>query len=400
MGLVSVEEAVERVLGLVSPLSAERVRPTARPVRVVAEDVRARRTLPPWDNSAMDGYAVRAADLTKGATLRVTSTIHAGDRPTTPVEAGCCARIMTGAPMPAGADSVVMQERVRVLADGQVAIDEAPKHGQHVRKRGEDVTEGAVVFSAGTPLSVGALGALWAQGLSEVAVHRRPTVAIASSGDELCDVEEEPNGRIVDTNTPVLAQLAELAGAQPTILGRAKDRLEELTALFGRGLGFDVLLTVAGASVGERDFTRDAFEALGVSIDFWKVAMKPGKPLAVGRKGHTLVIGLPGNPISAMVTFSLFVAPALRKLQGLVPTPPLVPARLAEPVRKSAGLRHFVRGRVERRGSELWAIPLSNQSSGALSGAVGATHLISLSPNATEVGSGEFVDLVPVDWGA
>lgn len=400
MSLLSVEVALERILALARRRPTELVEVGEAMGRALAEPLMARRTLPPWDNSAMDGYAVRSADVTSaGVALKVTSTIFAGQRPSLPVEAGCCARIMTGAPMPVGADAVVMQEKVRAGADGVVIIDEVAKPGQNVRQRGEDVREGAELLPAGRVLGAGEAGAIWAQGVTHVPVFGRPRVAIASSGDELCEVTDEPNGRIVDTNTPVIAQLVKLSGGVPTILGRAPDTLDAISALFAKGLSFDVLITVSGASVGDKDFTRDAFESLGVAMDFWKVAMKPGKPLAVGTKGHTLVFGLPGNPISAMVTFELFVRPALRAMQGLPSAPPVLPGRLAVPIKKPAGLRHLVRAQVERRESELWATPLSSQSSGALTSAVGATHLISIAPAETQVSSGALVELIPLSWG-
>lgn len=401
MALMSVEAALERVLGLCRNLPAEEVEVGEALGRALAEPVVATRTLPPLDNSAMDGYAVRHGDVAATPTrLKVAMTIHAGELPSQPLLAGEAARIMTGAPLPDGADAVVMQERTSTPEPGFVVIDEAPKLGQNVRLRGEDIREGALLLPAGRSLGVGEAGALWGQGLARVLVSRRPTVAIASSGDELCDVLEAPRGRIVDTNTPVIAQLCRLAGGSPTILGRAPDRLDAITELFSRGLTSDVLITVSGASVGDKDFTRDAFKALGVEMDFWKVAMKPGKPLAVGIKGKTLVFGLPGNPVSAMVTFELFVRPALRALQGLPAAVPLIPGRLAAAIAKPAGLRHLVRASVERRDDALWATPLSSQSSGALGSAVGATHLISIAPDETQVAQGAVVDLIPLSWGA
>lgn len=400
MSLLSVEVALERVLALAGRRPAEVVEVGDGVGRALAEPLVAKRTLPPWDNSAMDGYAVRSADVSSpGVSLKVTSTIFAGHRPSLPVEPGCCARIMTGAPLPVGADAVVMQEKVRA-GEGVVIIDEVARPGQNVRQRGEDVNEGSVVLPAGRVLGAGEAGAIWAQGVTRVPVFGRPRVAIASSGDELCEVTDEPNGRIVDTNTPVIAQLVKLSGGVPTILGRAPDTLEAISTLFAKGLSFDVLITVSGASVGDKDFTREAFQSLGVTMDFWKVAMKPGKPLAVGTKGNTLVFGLPGNPISAMVTFELFVRPALRAMHGLPSAHPLLPGRLAVPLKKPAGLRHLVRAQVERRGAELWATPLSSQSSGALTSAVGATHLISIAPDETQVSSGAVVDLIPLSWGA
>jgi len=401
MALLPVDEARARILGVINPLDPEEVQIDEALGRSLTTDLAVRRTLPPWDNSAMDGYAVRASDLhALPVTLRVIEKIFAGDAPTQTVIAGTCARIMTGAPMPPGADAVVMQEKTKAT-DGQVEILEAVKPGANVRKRGEDVREGETLFAAGRELSIADAGALWGQGLERVPVRRRPRVSIVSSGDELCDVSAVEEGKIVDSNSPVLAALVRKAGGIPTRIGRAADTLESLTEHFRRGLeNTDVLLTVAGASVGEKDFTREALGNLGVDIDFWKVAMKPGKPLAFGRRGATLIFGLPGNPVSAMVTFELFVRPALRALQGLPPLPIALPARAAVEVPKQPGLRLFVRATMELREGTLWARPLSSQSSGALSSAAGATCLIDLPQDAGVVKSGSEISIFPVSWGA
>ncbi len=400
MAMVSVEEALERVLGLSAPLPVERVPVQQALGRALAEALVARRTLPPHDTSAMDGYAVRAADLTGDvSTLRVVETLFAGQTPQRTVGPGECARIMTGAQVPKGADAVVMQERTRPAEGGLLEVLEAAKAGANIRRRGEDLVEGARVFEAGTALGAAEAAVLWAQGFADVAVRRRPTVAIASSGDELCAVGEEPAGRVVDTNSPVLAELVRRAGGVPTLLGAAADRPEALVETFGRGLSHDVLVTVAGASVGEKDFTREAFARLGVTIDFWQVAMKPGKPLALGRKGATLVFALPGNPVSAMVTFELFVRPALRALQGLAPGPPTLPGRAEVAISKAPGLRHFVRAHVVHREGALWATPTGTQSSGALMSVAGATHLVSLPAESAGVRPGDQIVLIPLSWG-
>lgn len=393
--LIPVDEARARILRIINPLVREEV-PIAEALgRSVTDPIVARRTLPPWDNSAMDGYALRSVDV---GPRSVIEKIFAGDQPKHEVVAGTCARIMTGAPMPRGADCVVMQEKTKVLEGGQIELLEAPTPGLNVRRRGEDIVEGAVLFPAGRELGLGDAGALWGQGLERVFVRRRPTVSIVSSGDELCDVGALVEGKIVDSNSPVIAAAVRSAGGIATQVGRAADSLESASALFAQGLERDVLITVAGASVGEKDFTREALTSLGVEIDFWKVAMKPGKPLAFGRKGDTIVFGLPGNPVSAMVTFEVFVRPVLRVLQGLSPFPAALPARVAVAIRKQPGLRHFVRATWEVRGSELWAIPLASQSSGALSSASGATCLIDLPEASANVEIGSHCQLLPVSW--
>jgi len=395
MGLLSVEEAHARVLSLVTPLPAEAVAIDEAIDRALAAEVTAARTLPPWDNSAMDGYALRHGDL--GQPLAVVGTVFAGQVPTEVVSPGQCMRIMTGAPVPRGADTVVMQERVEVRG-GSIVVTEAPTQGANIRRRGEDITEGTRLFAPGTVVGLAEAGALWAQGLTTAPVHARPSVALASSGDELVPVGQPPGEKIVDTNAPVIAAAVRRDGGRPAILGLAPDRLDALVALFAKGLEHDVFITLAGASVGERDFTREAFQQLGVSLDFFKVAMKPGKPLAVGRKGRTLVFGLPGNPVSAMVTYERFVRPALRALQGLPPGPPTIPGRAAVALSGSPTLRLFVRARVEAREGALWATPLPNQSSGAMASATGATHLIALPPGTGSVAPGSEIELLELSW--
>lgn len=399
--LLSVEDAVERVLELSSLLGEETVSVDEALGRALVRDVVAVRTLPPWDNSAMDGYALRTADLAKGPVpLEIVERIFAGQKPTISLEEGMCARIMTGAPVPAGADAVVMQERVQLLDDERIEVLELPTAGLNIRRRGEDVHEGSIVLPAGSAVGLGEAGILWGQGLTSVAVRKRPRVTIVSSGDELCNAWEAPQGRIVDTNSPVIAQAVKRAGGIPTVLGVTPDRLDALVSNFSRGFEGDVLIAIAGASVGERDFTRAAFAQLGVAMDFWKVAMKPGKPLAVGRRDGTLVFGLPGNPLSAMVTFELFVRPALRALQGLPSHTTELPGRAATAMQPHPTLRLFSRATVEVRDGAMWATLLSKQSSGALSSAAGATHLVSLDPGTEILQSGSEIKLIPLTWGA
>lgn len=405
--LLPVEEARARALALASPLPAEWARLDEALGRTLALEVRAQRTLPPWDNSAMDGYAVRSADLTGALPARLTiqETIHAGETPRLELRPGTCARIMTGAPLPAGADAVVMQERTRPAPAGEglptVEILEAVGPGHFVRPRGEDARAGEPLLGAGTPLGIPELGLLAGQGLLTVPVPRRPRVAILSTGDELCRADEPPEGRIVDTNAPALALAVARAGGLPTLLGIARDTLEEVSSRLEAARGFDVVLTSAGVSVGERDFVKAALEQQGVEMNFWRVAIKPGKPLAVGRRGATLYFGLPGNPTSSLVTFELFVRPVLRRLLGHTEVEPArVPGRLEGELRKPAGLAHYIRGVAAWREGELWVRPLATQTSGALRSAAAATHLLHFPRSASSLAHGAHVELLPVSWGA
>lgn len=398
MSLLPVDEARSRILSGINPLGAEEVQIDDAIGRALASPVTVRRTLPPWDNSAMDGYAVRSSD---GAGVRqIVEKIFAGDVPQVTLTEGTCARIMTGARLPPGADAVVMQERTQARGDGTVELLDGAKPGLNVRRHGEDVRAGELLVAAGRELSSADAGALWSQGLTHVEVFRRPRVAIVTSGDELSDVGTLHPDKLVDSNGPVLRTLARGAGADAVHVGRAADSLDSLRGLLARGLSADVLIAVAGASVGEKDFTRDAFASLGVQLDFWRVAMRPGKPLAFGRKDGALVFNLPGNPVSAMVTFELFVRPALRALQGLPPLPMSLPARAAAPIKAVPGLRHFVRATWTFRDGELWATPMTSQSSGALSSAAGASGLVDVAPDSLDLQVGDKITVFPVTWTA
>jgi molybdopterin molybdotransferase len=372
--------------------------------RALAVDVRAQRTLPPWDNSAMDGFAVRSADLSAPPPLRlqVRETIYAGQTPREEVRPGTCARIMTGAPMPAGADAVVMRERTRLAPGGEtVEILEAVGPGNFVRPRGEDAREGEVLLARGTPLGIPELGLLVGQGMLTVPVPRRPRVAILSTGDELCRADAPAEGRIVDANAPALSLAVLRAGGVPSVLGIARDTLEDVYQHLAAAEGYDLVLTSAGMSVGEHDFVREALEKLGVERDFWRVAIKPGKPLAVGRKGRTAYVGLPGNPTSSLVTFELFVRPALRRMLGHSDVePPRVGGRLDGALQKPPGLAHYVRVTAAWQDGELWARPLSTQTSGVLRSAASATHLLHFPRDSSRLATGDTVELLPLSWGA
>jgi molybdopterin molybdotransferase len=403
---VSVEEARAIVLEAASVLAAERVSCEAALGRVLAEPVRATRTLPPAACSAMDGYAVRSADLAAaaagpGATLAVAFEVAAGGQGVRALRAGEAARIFTGAPLPEGADAVVMQEDAEAL-DGAVRFRAPARAGQHVRPEGEDVRSGDLVLAPGCALGPSQIGMLAALGRSGVAVHRRPRVAILSGGDELVEPDEPTEGgRIVSSNSYALAAQCREAGAEPSLLGIARDRPEDLERLLRAGLHADLLVSSAGVSVGDRDYVRPVLEKLGCRLVFWGVRMKPGYPLVFGRfegERGPLVFGLPGNPVSAMVTFEQFVRPALRKLAGRRAWfRPTVEATLGEALHKSPGRTHFVRVELTGSPGALRATPTGNQSSGVLLSMVLAQGLLVFPAEANELPAGARVRVQVID---
>lgn len=354
----------------------------------------------------MDGYAVRAADIATASpqspvTLSVLETVAAGAFPSRPVGAGQAIRIMTGAPLPDGADTVVRVEDT----DGgteRVEIRNARDARKNIRPRGEDFREGSVVIRAGTPLAAAQLGVLASLGYAEVAVHRRPVVAIAGSGDELVDLDrfdEVVAGRkIVGSNRYTLDALVRQAGGVPVHLGNAPDAPEALRAVLERSRGCDLLITSAGASVGEFDYTRQVLESLGARLDFWRVRMRPGAPLGFGRLGAMPWIGLPGNPVSAMVTFELFARPVVRRLLGhrRLHRRPL-PAVLEEPVAIGARLTHFLRAITGvAPDGRLTARLTGPQGSGILTSMSSANALLVVPEDRPRAEAGEVLNVLPL----
>lgn len=373
--------------------------------RTLVEDQHALRTMPPWDNSAMDGYAVRACDVATPPTrLRILEEVSAGMLPEQTVTAGTCARIMTGAPLPAGADAVVMQERAHRAGAagtlGEVDILEAARPRQNVRDRGEDAREGECLLRARTGLGIPELALLWGQGLERIRVPRRPRVGILSTGNELRPAGSSTGrGGIIDTNGPALALAVARAGGIPERLGIAKDSVESVLKRLGEFNRFDVLITSAGVSVGDHDPVKAALEQAGMRTVFWRAAIKPGKPIAFGTLETKLVFALPGNPASSLVTFELFVRPALRRMLGhLGSSMTPLSAKLAAPLRKPPGLDQFVRVEAEWRGDGLWARPLPSQTSGAVRSTMLATHLLHFPRVATELEVGDTIRMLAVSW--
>lgn len=361
--------------------------------RVLAEDVHANRDLPPYDVSAMDGFAVRSADLAQsGAILKVVEDIKAGDMPRCPVGPGECSRIMTGAPVPAGADAVVRVEDTRVEADGRIAFQVTTGAGNDIRQRGEAMKNGEVILPAGTEVTPGVVGVLATAKRARLKVVRRPTVAILSTGDELEALEApfDPN-KIPESNSYALMAQVQALGIEPVRLGIAPDEPEALAELIERGLAYDVLLVSGGSSVGVHDHVRPTLEALGVAMHFWRVEMKPGHPVAFGSRGGHLVFGLPGNPVSSMVCFEQFVLPALRRRLGAARLfRRTVGATLTHDVKHRPGRTEFVRVTLEPDGEGSYrATSTGSQSSGDLKSMARADGLLAIPQNFHGLVAGE-----------
>jgi molybdopterin molybdotransferase len=370
--MISVREALDRVLDHLPRLGGEQVAlPEARG-RVLAAPVRASRDVPPFRNSAMDGYAVRAADLAgagveRPVRLRVLETIGAGDVPSASVTPGTAVRIMTGAPLPDGADAVVRLEDTREAAE-EVEVRSAIEPGSNVRHPGEDVRAGDVVLSGGRSLRPADVGVLASLGVTFVDVRCRPRVAILSTGNELVDVGEPLGpGQIVNSNAFTLAAAVEEVGGIPIRLGIVRDQPELIRAAFQLAFRADLVLSTGGVSVGSFDYVRGILAELGCEERFWKVAQKPGKPLTFGMRGDTPVFGLPGNPVSCLVCFYVYVVPALRTMMGCDQVfLSSVRARMADSVGKAKGLTEFVRCTLEGPPESPRARSTGTQSSGVL----------------------------------
>lgn len=362
--MLDFDAARQRMLEQITPLETELVPVTEADGRVLGADLVSNVDLPGFDYSAMDGYAVGAAEFTGPGPwqLPVTLEQRAGAPPLV-LAAGAAARIFTGAPLPQGADAVVMQEDV-TREGAQVRFSSQPKRGSHVRKRGEDLAHGAIALERGSRINPFQVGLLAALDQSHACVTRRPRVALVCTGDELRDPGSASRpGSIPDSNGPSLAALARRAGAEIVSISRTGDDLHQTRAALQAALaGSDVLLTVGGVSVGDHDVVKEALEAEGVRLDFWKVKIKPGKPLAFGRHAGGWVLGLPGNPVSAQLTLALFGLPLLRALQAdKRPIPATIRVHLASAIRQKPGRLGFYRARLEGSLAHVH----DNQASGA-----------------------------------
>jgi molybdopterin molybdotransferase len=367
--LLSVDDARARVLESVEPLATEKVSLRDALGLVNAAEIRAPHALPRFDNSAMDGYAVMAGD-TSGAgefspvELEIVGEVRAGGSDDVVVVPGTAARIMTGAPLPAGSDAIVMVE-VTEEKDGKVLVKSAVEKGLHVRPAGDDVDAGEILVGEGLELGPGELALLGSMGVTPVEVRWGPRVALLITGDELVDPENEPGlGQIRDSNQLALLALLEQAGARPVLSERVPDRREAVVEAFSRAAETaDLVVSSGGVAVGRYDFVKDVVEELG-HIELWRVAMQPGKPVVLGSVPDVPFLGLPGNPVSVHVGFEQFVRPAIRKMRGCRSLlRPVLDATMTETITKRPGRLHFVRVRLSNRDHEWFATPTGSQGS-------------------------------------
>lgn len=395
--MVTIEEAQQIILRHIVPLPTEELPLLQGLGRAASEDVFAPWDIPATDNSAMDGYAFSFAAV-RGDTLVVSGNIPAGKERATPVAAGEAVRIMTGAPIPRGCDTVVPIENVETIGDTIRLVGDV-RPGAHIRKRGEDIRAGQRAIAANFPLRPQDIGMLASLGKSSIRVYRRPTVGVLATGDELLEIGSPPApGKIINSNSySIAAQIAE-AGGDPVMLGIAVDEMERTCDGIREGIRGDLLISTGGVSVGDRDCVKEAVVALGGEIRFWKVHMKPGKPLAFAILEGKPVFALPGNPAAAMISFEVFVRPALLKMTGHKRIfRPTVNAALAEQIANKGDRPHLIRVRVEARQDGYAASATGNQSSARLSSLTAANGFMRIAPGTT-LSSGESVVVSLLDW--
>ncbi len=401
--MISVAEALDKVTAGVSLVSTEHVPLPAALGRVLAEDVSARLTHPPTAVSAMDGYAVRAADVAAvPATLKQIGESQAGAGYSGPVKAGETVRIFTGAPLPDGADTIIIQEVTD--ADGDtVTIKETAPEGDFVRAAGQDFSKGEVLLAQGRVLTARDLGLAAAMNVPWLTVRRRPRIAYTATGDEVV-MPGDPLGpdQIISSNSVALGAYIKVLGGEPVNLGIARDNEESLRQVFEGAKGCDLLVTMGGASVGDYDFVRQALDGEGVELGFYKVAMRPGKPLIFGRLGAIPVLGLPGNPVSAGVTSLIFLGAAIRKMTGIEPvdeTPPT--ALLGRDLDANDFRQDYLRAALSRDDDgNLVATPFERQDSAMMARLARADCLVVRPPEAPPAKAGERVEIIPLGEGA
>jgi molybdopterin molybdotransferase len=400
--MISVEEALARLLAPLSALPPEQIALSDGLGRVLAEPVAARRTQPPFAVSAMDGYAVRAEDLEQiPVTLRIVAEVPAGAAFSGRIELGEAARIFTGAPMPAGSDTVVIQENTEREGE-KVRILEGARRGRYVRPDGLDFREGEALLEPGRRLTARDIGLLAAMNRPWLYVHRRPRIGIMSTGDEIV-MPGEPIGpnQIVSSNALALVAFVEACGGLPLSVGNAPDDPEALRRMAAATRGVDMLVTTGGVSVGEHDLVRSALLEDGLELDFWQIAMRPGKPLMVGRYRGTPMLGLPGNPVSTFVCALLFLMPVLARLSGEPDRPePMATARLAVPLGENDRRQDYLRARLSRAGDGVLEVtPFEVQDSSMMRILAAADCLVLRPPRAPPAAAGTMVPIIPFPAG-
>lgn len=398
--MISVDEARERILTDLRPVGIEEIGLLEAQGRVLAEDVKARLTQPPWPVSAMDGYAVRAADAARApATLRVIGSAPAGSAFSGTIGSGEAVRIFTGAPVPSGADAIVIQEDTEA-ADGKVTIKEAAQAGRHIRAAGLDFKTGDIGVAARRRLTARDLGLIAAMNVPWLRARRRPRVALLATGDEIVR-PGDPVGtnQIVSSNTYALAAFVQALGAEPILLGIAKDTVEDTLAKVEGARGADLLVTAGGASVGDHDLVQKALATRGLAVDFWKIAMRPGKPLMWGRLGEQPVLGLPGNPVSSLVCALVFLKPAIEALAGLdAAATALLDARLGRDVAANDQRQDYVRATLARGDDGVPVVtPFARQDSSMLTLLAQSDGLLVRPPRDPARKSGEIVRVLPFE---
>jgi molybdopterin molybdotransferase len=401
MSLTSLTTAQQIVLDAASVLGCEKVGLLDALGRVLGEDIIAPRANPPWDNSAMDGFAVRWADIhsehaiSKIPELKIVEDVAAGAVATKSVGQGEAIRIMTGAPMPAGADTVVRVEYTESSETSVRIMMAEYGQGANIRPKGDDVQEGDCIIAKGTQLRSGEIGMLAILAKSFVLVHQRPRVGILSTGDELADLDESfDENKIVNSNSYGIAAGVQEAGGTPVLLGIAKDNPDSLKDKIRQGLTCDILVLSGGVSMGDYDFTKPVFAELGADMNFWKLAIRPGQPVAFGKIQGKLAFGLPGNPVSSMVTFDQLVRPAMMKLGGHATWErPIVKAAFQETFSKQTDRRHFLRGVLAYENGDLVVRTTGKQGSGILTSMVKANGFIDVPEEVEGLQPGDVVNV-------
>jgi molybdopterin molybdotransferase len=403
MAMIQVDEARDIILSKIEPKGLEKVFIEEALGRVLAEDIIAGLNNPPMDNSAMDGYAVIAADIQSATPdnpvkLEIVGHVPAGSVAGVTLKHHQAIRIMTGAPIPPGADAVLMQEDTEKNGSGILAKDKA-EVGENIRLAGEDVKAGEVVIPKGVPVTPAHIGMMAVVGRSSIYVGQRPTVAILSTGDEIVELDGNPTGPcIYNSNGYMLAAQIRSAGGIPCYMGVARDEEKDLMEKFNWALKCDIVVSSGGVSVGDYDLVKATLDKLGNDMMFWKVAMKPGKPLAFGKIGDTPIFGLPGNPVSSFVSFEQFARPAIKKMMGAREIMPrTVQATLTRTVHKKTGRLHFMSAVISWDGSETTVAPAEEQGSGVLKSTVNANGLLVFPLEKDELKSGEQVTVQLLD---